>query len=53
MAMASSLLPGNPNKIDSCIYIPFLSYIKTSRGFPPFLAQLFPKNLLLLQSMRK
>ncbi len=49
MTMASSLLPGNPKRIDSCI-------CNASLIFKPVidchhLAQLFQKSLLLLQSM--
>ncbi len=52
MTMALSLLPGNPKRIDSCIFF------DSSLIFKPVidclhLAQLFQKRLLLLQSMRK
>ncbi len=51
MTMASSFLPGNPNRIDPCI-------CNSSFIFKPviechILAQLFQKTLLLLQPMRK
>ncbi len=51
MTMALLLFPGNPNKIDSWIWFSslMLKPVIDSHHF----AQLFQRNLLQLQSMRK
>ncbi len=51
MTMALSLLSGNPNRIDSCIFssILMLKLVIESHH----LAQPFQKSLLLLQAIRK
>ncbi len=51
MTMALSLLSGNPNRIDSCIFssFPMLKLVIECHH----LAQPFQKSLLLLQSIRK